>query len=352
MSIDHAMTVARLAADLGVSLEEIGDAMRRLDDPVRNRTVTEHVEVVLAETSPGTAGTYRRYWNLLVEAHGDRPVAELTVEHLRGVTRDAEATKTVRANSNGTSLAENCVAALRRFMRLAVEAGIRSDNPALLIAKPKRGEERRRALTNSELDDIVTVTATTGRDIELDMLLVRFHLETGARRGGAIALRRRDIDVRNPATARVRLREKNNRVDWQPISGTLAQQVLDLGASRGATDADDQVFRLKPCRGETVGSALTRRRYNTIVDRWRQHLGWVANENMSFHWLRHHAITSIERIAGFAVAEAFARHQTASVTGTYIKARQMEVRAAFNTYIGEQTPEPTVPVLPRRLIAV
>jgi len=40
------------------------------------------------------------------------------------------------------------------------------------------------------------------------------------------------------------------------------------------------------------------------------------------------------------------------VTGTYIKARQMEVRAAFNTYIGEQTPEPTVPVLPRRLIAV
>ena len=73
---------------------------------------------------------------------------------------------------------------------------------------------------------------------------------------------------------------------------------------------------------------------------------------MSFHWLRHHAITSIERIAGFAVAEAFARHQTASVTGTYIKARQMEVRAAFNTYIGEQTPEPTVPVLPRRLIAV
>ncbi|MEL0074598.1 MAG: hypothetical protein VW708_00605, partial [Ilumatobacter sp.] len=202
MSIDHAMTVARLAADFGVSLAEIGDAMRRLDDPVRNRTVAQHVEVVLADTSPGTAGTYRRYWKLLVEAHGDRPVAELTVEHLRGVTRDAEATKTVRANSNGTSLAENCVGALRRFMRLAVEAGIRSDNPALLIAKPKRGEERRRALTNNELDDIVTVTATTGRDIELDMLLVRFHLETGARRGGGIALRRLDIDVRNPATAR------------------------------------------------------------------------------------------------------------------------------------------------------
>jgi hypothetical protein len=60
MSIDHAMTVARLAADFGVSLEEIRDAMRRLDDPVRNRTVAQHVEVVLAETSSGTAGTYRR----------------------------------------------------------------------------------------------------------------------------------------------------------------------------------------------------------------------------------------------------------------------------------------------------
>ena len=123
MSIDHAMTVARLAADFGVSLEEIGDAMRRLDDPVRNRTVAQHVEVVLAETSSGTAGTYRRYWNLLVDAHGDRPVAELTVEHLRGVTRVAEATKTVRANSNGTSLAENCVAALRRVDVMDVSVG-------------------------------------------------------------------------------------------------------------------------------------------------------------------------------------------------------------------------------------
>lgn len=44
MSIDHAMTVARLAADFGVSLPEIGDAMRRLDGPVRNRTVAEHFE--------------------------------------------------------------------------------------------------------------------------------------------------------------------------------------------------------------------------------------------------------------------------------------------------------------------
>ena len=39
MSIDHAMTVARLAADYGVFLTEIGDAMRRLDGPMRNRTV-------------------------------------------------------------------------------------------------------------------------------------------------------------------------------------------------------------------------------------------------------------------------------------------------------------------------
>ena len=44
MSIDHAMTVARLAADYGVSLTEIGDAMRRLDGPMRNRTVAEHFE--------------------------------------------------------------------------------------------------------------------------------------------------------------------------------------------------------------------------------------------------------------------------------------------------------------------
>jgi ParB-like chromosome segregation protein Spo0J len=139
MSIDHAMTVARLAADFGVSLEEIGDAMRRLDDPVRNRTVAQHVEVVLAETSSGIAGTYRRYWKLLVDAHGDRPVAELTVEHLRGITQVAEATKTVRANSNGTSLAENCVAELRRFMRWMFQSGRAPMSVAVIVAMGRSG---------------------------------------------------------------------------------------------------------------------------------------------------------------------------------------------------------------------
>lgn len=322
----------------GVSADEIVAAMNALDDPVRDRTVAEHLRVVVADTSPSTAGTYRRYWSLLVDLHGDRPVAALTVEDLLAVVREAERTKVTRANSTGSAVAENCVAALRRFMTCAVHAGIRSTNPAMEIAKPRRGVERRRALTATELKEINTVTATTGDDNELDCLLVRFHLETGARRGGAIALRRRDVDIRDPAAAKVRLREKNGCVAWQPISGALAQLLLDHAAQRGASSDDDSVFRYRPAPGTTVGSALTRRRYNTIVTRWRRTLDWVDNENMSFHWLRHHAITSIERIAGYAVAEAFARHTTSSVTGTYITARPDEVRAAFNTYIGERPP--------------
>ena len=77
---------------VGVSADEIVAAMNALDDPMRDRTVAEHLRVVVADTSPCTAGTYRRYWSLLVDLHGDRPVAALTVEDLLAVVRQDIAT--------------------------------------------------------------------------------------------------------------------------------------------------------------------------------------------------------------------------------------------------------------------
>jgi len=44
--------------------------------------------------------------------------------------------------------------------------------------------------------------------------------------------------------------------------------------------------------------------------------------------LRHTAITAVERVAGFAVAQANAGHQPGSVTGTYTKTSIHEVASA------------------------
>jgi hypothetical protein len=49
---------------------------------------------------------------------------------------------------------------------------------------------------------------------------------------------------------------------------------------------------------------------------------------LTAHVLRHTAITAVERIAGFAVAQRFAGHSPNSVTGTYTKADIAEVAKA------------------------
>ena len=61
---------------------------------------------------------------------------------------------------------------------------------------------------------------------------------------------------------------------------------------------------------------------------------WAKQRGVSLHWLRHTAITNIDRIAGFAVAEAFAGHEPQGVTARYTTARPDEVVDAFNIYVG------------------
>lgn len=197
------------------------------------------------------------------------------------------------------------------------------------------------------------VTRTGGDDPHLDTLLLRFHSETGARRGGAIALRLRDLDERNLC---VRLHEKGGTSRWQPVSRTLFQALLNHAAARGATQPDDQVFRYRPTKGATTGAPLTRRRYNTLANRWQRELPWAALYCVSPHWLRHTALTAAERIGGsYGVARAFAGHAVPSdATTTYIKAGLADVAAVLVAMTGEPHPlaprslpaQPTAPAAP------
>jgi integrase/recombinase XerC len=64
----------------------------------------------------------------------------------------------------------------------AERAGLIVRNPAAALDKPRRIESRRRALDDAELAEPVDAVRTTSHDPDLDLLLVRFHLESGARR--------------------------------------------------------------------------------------------------------------------------------------------------------------------------
>jgi bifunctional DNA-binding transcriptional regulator/antitoxin component of YhaV-PrlF toxin-antitoxin module/phage gp16-like protein len=219
---------------MGLSVADLvavadGDGVARPAGP----TVAEYVPVVAASYQPRSQRTYGSYWRLLVELVGEVAVDRVAVDDLLGVADEAvRRAKTRRPGSDGRASRESCIAAMRAVFRRAHTAGLTATNPALQVPKPRRLPNRRRALTQIEVEQVWAAVAATTRDSQLDLLLVRFHLESGARRMGAINLRRHDVDARRQT---VWLREKFGSEREQAISRSLLEAVLELADSRGAT---------------------------------------------------------------------------------------------------------------------
>jgi integrase/recombinase XerC len=319
------------AAALGVTIEDlIAESSASPGSPTIAPTVAEYVQIVNPTFSKGTADTYQSYWRLAVLRLGDCPIDSIGVDDCEGVVADAvERARRNRPGTDGRSARENCIGALRALFARAERAGLVAKSPAGDLEKPRRLPNRRRALEDHELREVIDAVRTTSHDPDLDLLIIRFHLESGARREGALNLRLRDLDGRRST---VWLREKFDTEREQPISPSLLQALQLHTSSRGAMTADDSVLRGRS------GRPITRRRYNTVFDRARPCLPWAERTPVSAHILRHTAITAVERHAGFAVAQAFAGHSASSVTGTYTRARLAEVAAAVAVLTGEAHP--------------
>jgi integrase len=211
----------------------------------------------------------------------------------------------------------------------AVNAGLVAANPAADVTKPRRGRSRRRALDDHELGELIDAVRTTSRDPDLDLLVIRFHLESGARREGALNLRRGDVD---PQRATVWLREKADSEREQPVSPSLIALLGRHADSRGCRHANEPLLRT------SNGVPMSARRYSTIFDRARRCLAWTDRTPVSAHVLRHTAVTAVGRLAGYPVAQAFAGHTPPSVTGRYLHASIAELAAAVATLTGEAHP--------------
>jgi len=88
--------------------------------------------------------------------------------------------------AHGKGGAEGAITAYRH---LFVDDDLWDKNPAMALTKPKRDDTKRRGMREEELVEYFGVIVSGGNDPELDFLLSWFHLETGAREGGAIELR-------------------------------------------------------------------------------------------------------------------------------------------------------------------
>lgn len=226
-------------------------------------TLRDYVPVVAAAYPSRTRRTYNSYWRLAVEFIGDVAIERVTVDDLLRVTEEAARRAAIRrAGSDGRASRESCVAALRAVFGRAHKAGLISSNPALLVDKPRRLENRRRALTQAELDDLWVAVAATTKDPELELLLLRFHLESGTRRMGAINLRLRDLDRGRQtawlhekpgpsASSRSAQASLRPSLTWRPNGGRAPQRTRRLLRRTAALDAR----RLSPTGSTTESSA-------------------------------------------------------------------------------------------------
>lgn len=324
---------ARLLLErLGVTAEELLTAP---EDRRPTPTFATYVPIVEAAVGPGARRVYGSYWNRILDRWGDRRLDEPTPSEIRHLLEHAKAHVVTRRNARGgRGAAEHLLGALRCLYRHAEDDGLiaPADNPARKVAKPRRLPSTRRAVPEDRLAEINHVAATTGNDPMLDTLLLRLHVETACRRGGALTLRPRDLD---PDQCLVRLREKGETVRWQPVSPTLMAHLLAHAEHRHAPP-DAQLLRYAD------GRPITRRRYDYLWTRLGHHLPWVATQQISTHWLRHTTLTWVERNFGYAVARAYAGHTDSggdrTATTTYIRAGLGEVAAAVAALTGEDHP--------------
>ena len=258
-------------------------------------TFAEYVPVVSAAVSDGTRRAYGSYWNRIIEHWGSRRLDEPTPSQIRQLMTYVKTHVVARRNARGVrSAEEHLVAALRCLYARAVDDGLitQAGNPARKVAKPRRLPTTRRALPDTRLAEINQVAASTGDDPELDTLILRLHTETACRRGGALALRPRDLDSDQ---CLILLREKGETVRWQPVSPTLMARLVEHGQERHAP-ADGQLLRY---RG---GRPITHRRYDHLWTRIGRYLPWVRTQQISTHWIRHTILTWVERNFGYEQA--------------------------------------------------
>lgn len=321
---------------MGLTLDDLlAAAGREVIARSTGPTIADYIPVVAATYQPRSRRTYNSYWTLTVELIGDIALERVTVDDLMTVVDEAgRRAKQRRVGSDGRASRESCVAAMRAVFTRAHKAGLVPMNPALLVDKPRRLPNRRRALNQAELNDLWSAAVATTKDPELDLMLLRFHLETGVRRMGAINLRVKDLDH---ARQTIWLREKFDTEREQPISRSLLQAVEDLATTRGSTRPDDHALVTLHRRGGVL-APVSDRTYDRIFTRVQARVAWAERTPLTAHILRHTAITAVERVAGFAVAAKFAGHTPSSVTGTYTKADISEVAAAAAHLTGEAHP--------------
>lgn len=327
--------VAALMAQLNITADQLAHTCAPPRTSRAIPTFDDYIPQVADGVVAGTRRVYDTYWRRIREKWGHRRLDEPTPLEIKQFAEQIRETAVVRRNHRGgAGAAEHLIAAFRCIYRYAVADRLidPGDDPAARVDKPHRQPSLRHALPKPALVAIISVAGETGNDPDLDLLILRLHIETACRRGGALSIRRRDLDTDQ---CLVLLREKGQTQRWQPISPTLTAALVAHYEERSDGSPDGQLLRYR--NGRRVG----RRRYDHLWQRIGKYLSWVAVQQISVHWLRHTTLTWVERHFSYAIARAFAGHAGGSevgTTATYVKATLQEIAQALAALTGEPHP--------------
>lgn len=330
-------------------------------EPILIRDLVAKTRLVM---KPSTARAYSTYLNVLVdgiantnpakalEGLGDRWAHHITTSdlevvlthiHNRAIEHNNQRAAVRRdlgratRDSNGHAARYNAIGAWRRLFTVAINDRhlLKGYNPAADLTKPPRGNTDRRPLPANEIEEMWMVLGRTGNDPELDLMIAETIVITGARREGLINLMISDLDC---VHCTVRLDEKFDKIDRQPVPDWFVAKLLRFAQDRGAHASTDKVFRLRKGPDGDPGTPITSRRLDYAFGRVQATLEWADRKQVTAHTLRHHAIGLIERHAGFQVANKFARHEPDSVSKRYGQATVEEVARAVIEIHGGNNP--------------
>jgi hypothetical protein len=74
--------------------------------------------------------------------------------------------------------------------------------------------------------------------------------------------------------------------------------------------------------------------------RLRDEIRWVAEKQVSNHWLRHTTLTWVDRVVSSpAITSKYAGHGPSTVTASYTSARIDEIKQAHSSIFGKKAEE-------------
>jgi integrase/recombinase XerC len=332
---------------VGEIIEVLRERLWKIELERPRAKIQEDGSLKIKDTS--TYRTYETNWRRLENKYSELPISELTEEIALDFCSEAMAIARARhkkiaeerkgrglpiKTETGHHAYNRALDVLSTVVNYAIKKGALDRSPLIEIDRKPISESDRHGLSPEQVEEILHSAISGGNDPILDYIMLWTIVETACRSGGLLRLQVGDIDAKE---CLVRFHEKGGKSRKQPVSPELAEALLALAKSRGSVTSDDPIFRFHP-NGNGKGRALSARRFERLWERLREEILWVAEKQVSNHWLRHSTLTWVDRVVSSpAITSKYAGHGPATVTSGYTSARIDEIKQAHSSIFGKRS---------------